>query len=64
MGKGNVRAKGRPRKHYSPGRDGGGDGIARRGGRKRREKKDRDPRRDVTLPNHQDVGKVTQSGII
>lgn len=25
---------------------------------KRREKKERDPRRDVTLPNHQDGGKV------
>lgn len=57
MGKGNVRAKGRPGKHYSPGRDGGGDGRVRWTEREER-KKERDPRRDVTLPNHQDGGKA------
>lgn len=57
MGTGNVRAKGRPGKHYSPGRDGQGDERAReREGEER--KKERDPRRDVTLPNHQDGGKA------
>lgn len=57
MGKGNVRAKGRPGKHCSPGRDGRGDGRAGGGQREEREK-ERDPRRDVTLPNHQDGGKA------
>lgn len=39
MGKGDVRAKGRPGKHYSPRRDGLGDGRVSEGERKRREKK-------------------------
>lgn len=52
-GKDHFRAKGRPGKYYSPGKD---DRV--RGSDKRREKKERDPRRDVTLPNHQDGGKA------
>lgn len=57
MGKGNVRAKGRPGKYYSPGRDGEGDGRVRGTEREERQK-ERDPRRDVTLPNHKDRGKA------
>lgn len=55
IGKGNVRAKGSPGKHYSPWRD-GGDGRVRWS--EREEKKERDSRRDVTLPlTIQDGGK-------
>lgn len=50
-GRVNVRAEGRPGKHYSPGRDREGDGE-----KEKTEK--RDPRRDVTLPNHHDGGKA------
>lgn len=56
MGRGGVRAKGRAGKHYSPGRDGAGRVEVR--GREREEKTERDPRRGVTLPNHQDGGKA------
>lgn len=55
-GGGGVRAKGRAGKHYSPGRDGAGRVGVR--GREREEKTERDPRRGVTLPNHQDGGKA------
>ena len=45
-GEGNVRAKGRPRKHYPPGREEGNGSE----GREREKERERDSRRDVTLP--------------
>lgn len=47
MGKGNVRAKGRPGKHYSPRRDGLGDGRVR--GREKEERKKREIQGEVLL---------------